>query len=115
MAGMGGGRVPPMLCTVLEKACENNLEMTKQMLQKYEGQDFKMAFLGQQIVAHTACLAELKAIESFGPAQLKAIAQQASPKIQEHLDMAEQLAKKFEDDRGSAARSSNSKSSDDSK
>ncbi len=107
MAGMGGGRVPQILCTIMEEACDNNLEMTKKMLQEYEGQDFKMAFLGQQIVAHTASLAEMKAIESSGPAQLKALAQQASPKIQEHLDMAKQMAKKFEDDRGSEGRKSN--------
>ena len=114
MPGMGGGRVPPMLISIMSQACENNLKMTKEMLEQYEGQDFKMAFLGQQIVAHTACLAEMKAIESSGPEQIKAIAKQASPKIEEHLAMAKKLAKKFEDDRGSGSRSSDSPSNSDS-
>ena len=108
MGGMGGGRVPQVLTTLMSQACDNNLKMTQEMLESYEGQDFKMAFLGQQIVAHTASLAEMKAIESVGPEQLKAIAQQASPKIQEHLDMAKKLAKKFEDDRDSGDRSKKS-------
>lgn len=111
-AGMAGGRVPQMLCTIMDEACDNNLEMTKQMLQEHEGQDFKMAFIGHQIVAHTACLAEMKAIQSSGPAQLKQLAQQAMPKIQEHLDMAKKMAKKFEDDRTSGEGSSKSKSDD---
>ena len=111
-AGMAGGGVPQMLCTIMDEACDNNLEMTKQMLQEHEGQDFKMAFIGHQIVAHTASLAEMKAIQSSGPAQLKQLAQQATPKIEEHLDMAKKMAKKFEDDRTSGEGSSKSKSDD---
>ncbi len=106
MAGMGGGRVPQMLISIASQACDNNLKMTKEMLSKHEGQDFKMAFLGQQIVAHTASLAEMKAIGSSGPEKLKTIAQQASPKIEEHLEAAKKLAKKFEDDRDTGSRSS---------
>ncbi len=113
--GAMGGRVPQMLCTIMDEACDNNLEMTKKMLQEHDGQNFKMAFLGQQIVAHTACLAEMKAIESSGPEPLKSLAKQAAPKIQEHLDMAKQMAKKFEDDRGTEARSSDKDSGKDSK
>ncbi len=105
MAGRGGSVVPQQLCAIMEQACENNVQMTKKMLQEHQGQDFQMAYLGQQIVAHTAAMAELQAIESAGPPELKAVAQQATPKIQEHLEMAKKLAKKFEDDRGSSSRS----------
>ncbi len=112
MPGMGGGRVPQMLISIASQACDNNLKMTKEMLNKYDGQDLKMAFLGQQIVAHTASLAEMKAIESSGPEKLKGIAQQASPKIQEHLETAKKLAKKFEDDRDTGSRSSEDSKSD---
>lgn len=93
--------VPPELCQVAERACENALQMTKTMLGNYQGQDFNMAFLGQQCVAHTMMLAELKAIESVGPEELKAIAQQAAAKVETHLQQTKQLAKKFEDDRKS--------------
>lgn len=91
-------RVPRELCEITEQACDNALEMTKSMLSNYQGQDFNMAYLGQQCVAHTMMLAELKAIQSKGPAELQQIAQQASTKVQKHLDQAKQIAKKLEDD-----------------
>lgn len=94
-------RVPEQLCQVSEQACDNALEMTKEMLGKYKGQDFAMAFLGQQCVAHTMFLAELKAIESVGPQELRPIAQKAGAKVKEHLEKAKQLAEKLEDDKDS--------------
>lgn len=90
--------VPEKLCKIAEEACANSLKMTKEMLSRYEGQDFQMAFLGQQCVAHTMMLAELKAIESVGPAELQPIAKMASQKVEQHLEKAKELAKKLEDD-----------------
>ncbi len=100
-AGMhGNAMVPGQLVQIMDQACDNSLKMTKEMLQKYEGQDFSMAFLGQQCVAHTMMLAELKAIESQGPEELKSLAGEAAGKVQTHLEKAKQLAKQLEDDRG---------------
>jgi predicted outer membrane protein len=95
----GGGRVPQMLVQIAEEACQNSLQMTKDMLSQYDGQDFQMAFLGQQCVAHTMMLAELKAIESNGPEELKSLVQEAHGKVEQHLEKAKELAKKLEDDR----------------
>ena len=97
--------VPRQLCQIGEQACDNALKMTKDMLNQYEGQDFDMAFLGQQMVAHTMLLAELQAIESSGPQELQPIVQQASGKVKSHLAHAKQLAQKFEDDRESQGQS----------
>lgn len=91
--------VPPQLCEIGEQAHDNALQMTKEMLGNYQGQDFNMAFLGQQLVAHTMMLAELKAIQSTGPEELHEIAGKAISKVEGHLDRAKQLAKKLEDDR----------------
>ncbi|WP_345682748.1 DUF4142 domain-containing protein [Novipirellula caenicola] len=99
MTQWGSQTVPKELCQIGEQAYDNALKMTKEMLNNYEGQDFNMAFLGQQTVAHTMLLAELQAIESNGPQSLQPIVQQASSKVQMHLDKTKQLAKKFEDDR----------------
>lgn len=93
--------VPHELCKIAEQACENSLQMTKELLNEYEGQDFDMAYLGQQCVAHTNMLAELKAIESTGPQELQALAQEASTKVEQHLEKCKQIAKKLEDDRKS--------------
>ena len=102
MTQWGTQTVPKELCQIGEQAYDNALKMTKEMLNNYEGQDFNMAFLGQQTVAHTILLAELQAIESNGPQTLQPIVQQASSKVQMHLEKTKQLAKKFEDDRTNA-------------
>lgn len=91
--------VPQELCEIEEKACDNALKMTKEMLGNYQGQDFDMAFLGQQLVAHTMMLAELKAIQSAGPEDLQEIAEKAMVKVEKHRDRTKELAKKLEDDR----------------
>lgn len=98
VAGNTVAMVPHELCKIAEKACENSLAMTKEMLTQYEGNDFNMAFLGQQCVAHTMMLAELKAIESDGPKELNEFAKEARNKVQEHLEKCKKLAKQIEKD-----------------
>lgn len=93
--------VPPQLCRIGEEACDNALKMKKEMLGNYQGQDFNMAFLGQQLVSHTMMLAELKAIQSTGPEDLKEITEKAIGKVEQHRNRAKQLAKKLEDDQRS--------------
>ncbi len=75
--------------------------MTKQMLGKLEGEDFNMAFLGQPFVALTMILAELKAVESEGPTELRTFATQAIPNVEKHIESAKQSAKKLQDERKS--------------
>ncbi len=89
--------VPQQLCEIMETACDNSLKMTKEMLGQYEGQDFQMAFLGQQCVAHTIMLAELNAIKSVGPAELKEVCSKAIPKVEQHLEKVKSLAKQLKD------------------
>lgn len=90
--------VPHELCQIGEQACQNVLTMTKEMLGTYQGQDFNMAFLGQQCIAHTMMLGELKAIESDGPKELRQFASQAAAKVEKHLEKTKLLAKKLQDD-----------------
>ena len=97
-AGNFTATVPEELCKISEQACENALKMTKEMLGKYEGQNFNMAFLGQQCVAHIMMLAELKAIESVGPKELNEVAKDGISKTEKHLEKCLQLAKKLESD-----------------
>ncbi|MGV3486288.1 MAG: DUF4142 domain-containing protein [Planctomycetaceae bacterium] len=89
--------VPHQLVQVMDQAHDNMLKMTKEMLQKHQGQDFRMAFLGQQIVAHTMMLSQLQAIESSGPPELQSLAQQGIEKTQSHLQKAKELANKNKD------------------
>jgi hypothetical protein len=91
--------VPAELCQILERANENTLTMLQEMLRAHEGQDFQMAFLGQQAVAQTILLAELNAMQSSAKFQdIKPIVQQAIAQTMRHLDRAKQLASQFEKD-----------------
>jgi len=49
-----------------KKIAKNELAMTKDVLMRYEGQDFDMGYLGQQIIAHTQMLAKLHAMKDQG-------------------------------------------------
>ena len=84
--------VPQQLCKISEQACANTLEMTKKMLTSHESQEFDMVFLGQQCMAHTMMIAELKAIQSHGPQDLGPLTQTAITKAESHLKQAKKLA-----------------------
>lgn len=103
-AGSQSTNVPSQLVRIMEQACQNNLEMTKEMLDRYDGKDFQMAFLGQQAIAHTMLIAELKAIASEGPEELQPVVQEAVNTTQKHLEKSRQLAKKLDEDAGRSAR-----------
>lgn len=90
--GMMSGQVPHQLVAVIDQACDTELQMTKEMLQEHEGQDFDMGYIGQQIVAHTQMLAKLQAIRNSGPQELQQLAMQGEQVTRQHLDMAKQIA-----------------------
>lgn len=96
-ANSQAAKVPQELCNVGEQACENALKMTKEMLGKYDGEEFDMAFLGQQCMSHMMMLAELKAIESEGPVELREVASKAAKKVEEHLEKVKEMAKDRKD------------------
>ena len=93
----------PMLL-LMQEIAKNELSMTKDVLSKYEGQDFDMGYLGQQIVAHTQMLAKLHAMKDRGSPKFNTVAQNMIKTVEEHFTMANELARKFEDkERGSAS------------
>jgi|GEM_PF-1204883 len=87
------------LCMINHKACEAHRQMSKQMLEGYEGQDFDMAFLGMQIGQHAWMLSELQALDGVGTPEFQEVVVQARQHVEQHLQQAKTLAKKFEDDR----------------
>lgn len=93
----GAEHVPKQLCEIAEQACQNALDMTKEMLSGKTGQDFDMGYLSHQIVAHTMVVAELKAIKSSGPEDLQQVVTSAIEKTEKHLKKAKEIAKRLED------------------
>jgi putative membrane protein len=61
-------------------------------LQSLRGADFDKAYARQQVLAHSQALAVEQSYAAAGTeADLKAAARDATPIIQRHLDMAQQL------------------------
>lgn len=87
------------LCAINHRAAKKNLALSKQMLEQYQGQDFDMAFLGMQIGGHAWLLSELKALDGVGSSEFQQLVRSTSEQVEEHLEQAQALSKKFEDDR----------------
>ena len=97
-AGGMTGHVPHMLVALTDQSCDNELQLTKQMLEKHEGDDFEMAYIGQQIVAHTCMLAHLQALKNSGPQELQQLASEGEQTTRKHLDHAMKIAKELGED-----------------
>jgi predicted outer membrane protein len=87
------------LCMINHQACANHRQMSKQMLESYQGQDFDMAFLGMQIGQHAWLLSELEALNGVGTPEFQQIVTEARQNVEQHLKRAKELSQKFEDDR----------------
>lgn len=89
------GNVPHMLVALTDQSCDNELQLTKKMLEKHEGDNFEMAYIGQQIVAHTCMLAQLQALKDSGPQELQQLATQGEQTTRQHLDKAMKIAEEL--------------------
>ncbi len=83
--------------TLHQRTCEKELQATKDLLSSHKGHDFDMAYLGQQIVAHTCMVAQLEAIQEVGPQNMRQFAQEASATAKDHLEHAKKLAEQLAD------------------
>jgi predicted outer membrane protein len=91
------------LAQIERQITDRYFESVREDLQQKQGVEFDKCYLGSQIGGHMHMLAALEVIEQQGPDQLRQIAQQAQPKVQQHLEHAKQLMKQLE---GSSATSS---------
>ena len=85
---------------VRDTAAKYKLSLTKQMLEEYQGQDFDMGYLGQQIVAHIEMLAKLKAMENHGSPEFQQTVKKGIQTTEGHLKQARALAMQLEDKEG---------------
>ena len=92
-----GNRVPQQLVAILDQTCDTELQMTKEMLGKHEGQDFDMGYIGLQIVKHTCMLAELQAIKNSGPQDLQQLVTEGEEVTRQHLEEASKIAHSLKD------------------
>jgi Predicted outer membrane protein len=89
-----------------QKAAQNCEQMTKEMLSKEKGADFDRCFIGAQIAAHTALLAQMKAAEPHVSGEFQQVVREGIQAVQQHKQHAEELANELSRDQ-SSDRSSN--------
>lgn len=85
---------------IATRAAQIELAMTRQLLEKYSGKDFDMAYLGQQIVAHTHMLAVLEAMKNEGPRDFQELVQKGIEVTKHHMSEAQKLARALQDQEG---------------
>jgi predicted outer membrane protein len=94
---MQGQQVPQQLTTIVQDSHAKQLEMAREMLNKEEGQDFDMAYLGMKIASHAAALAELQSIQNVGSQEFQQLVRTTEKKTSDHLERAKELAKNLKD------------------
>lgn len=94
--GQSGSDALHQLASLEKQIGERCKENLREELQSKQGAEFDKCYVGSQIAGHMDSVAKLEVLQQQGPDQVKQIAQQALPKVQQHLDHAKQLMKQLE-------------------
>jgi predicted outer membrane protein len=86
-----------------KRAGEIQLQMTKDLLNKYQGQEFDMAYVGQQIAGHTHMVATLKAMEENTSGEFQTVVKEGLKTATMHLDHAKELSAQLQKQGGQKA------------
>jgi predicted outer membrane protein len=95
-AGATGSGVVMQLAAIDTQIAQRMLQMTKDELQQKSGAEFDKCYIGSAIPAHVQALAALEVLGQQSQGQLAQLAQQARPKVQQHLDHAKELMQQLE-------------------
>ena len=86
-----------LLEQVGEQAAKNSLQMTKDLLEKKDGQNFDMGYIGHQMVAHIQMISTMKAMQNHASGEFAQFLEQGIEKTEQHLEKAKEIAGKIED------------------
>jgi predicted outer membrane protein len=95
-----GGAINSQSLALARAVAEKCLALTQRELEE-AGDDFDMAYIGQQCVAHTQMLAKLQASEQFASGELRSFIQEAQQTVQTHQQHAKDLKKELKNQAGS--------------
>lgn len=84
------------LAQIERQITERHQQAVRDELQQKQGAEFDKCYVGVQVAGHMHMVAALEVIEQQGPDQLRQIAQQARPTVEQHLEHAKQLIKQLE-------------------
>jgi predicted outer membrane protein len=90
------GSADPQMLELGRAIKEECLALTQAELGRKQGADFDKCYIGQQLVSHTAMLAELKAGQRFASNQLKPVLQQGAQMAEHHLAQARTIMEQLD-------------------
>jgi predicted outer membrane protein len=85
---------------MLQKVKSECLSLTQQELQEHQGAEFDKAYVGQQLGAHIAMLAELRGSKSFASPELQEIISQGEKMTMAHMEKAKKIMSQIKDEHG---------------
>lgn len=91
-----GNRMHSPMLGIAQQAAANEVALNKKLLENYQGADFDMAYLGQQIGAHTQMLAVLHAVKNVGDENFQKAVADGIQTTEEHIALAQQISHKIE-------------------
>lgn len=89
-----GGAVSQLIA-IEQRIAEQSTKKLREKLEQKQGAEFDHCYLGSQIACHMQMSAALDVLKEQAPGQVRQIAQEAEPKVKQHLAMAEQLAEQL--------------------
>jgi len=99
--GEAGHGALMQLASIEKQIVDRCTQAAKQELGQKSGAEFDECFVGAQVKGHMEMLASLEVIGQETQGELRQVAEEAKPKLQEHLEKAKQLAQQLK--AGSAA------------
>jgi predicted outer membrane protein len=89
------GSLDQQMIALQTSIAQQCLALTQKELGEKKGAEFDQCYIGQQIGAHVAMLAELKGSEQFASEQLRVFIQDAEKTVKTHHKHAKELAKEL--------------------
>jgi predicted outer membrane protein len=91
----GADRAIQQLVAIDKQIADKAQDSFREKLQQKQGAEFDECYIGSQIMGHLHMLAALDVLKSQSQGQLRQIAQEAEPKVRQHLQQAEQIAEQL--------------------
>jgi predicted outer membrane protein len=98
--GQGGG----LMIAFERDAAQRCLQMTREMLNEHQGHDFDMAYIGQQIVAHTQMLSKLEAAQNRVSPEFQEVIRKGVQSTNQHLKEARTISDTLASNQGGQQR-----------
>jgi predicted outer membrane protein len=95
-----GGQGNMMMISFERDAAQRCLQMTREMLNEHQGSDFDMAYIGQQIVAHTQMLAKLESAQNRVSPEFQEVIRKGVQSTNQHLKEARTISQSLASNQG---------------